>query len=233
MLRKMAAESSRQTLPVEMSWELDAELGFPVSSAFPGTGWTRATSSKSLAKVTPRAVSAPEPTSGVKSSASTAELQDQVRPATSLSLSFPTCKMGQGRPPSTATETSVPGHSPVSPLALMWLKAARSLLRVYSPAHLRKVWLSCSLRGPRQQATHRKCSEQCATRINTHEILARGGTHTHRSGWTVPSIPDNVWPELCRPDTLPGPRGGESLGEDEGHGDTGSEKTPRPFSLQL
>ena len=48
------------SLPVETSWTLDAELGFLVSFALPGAGWTRASCSKSLAKVTPRAEFQPQ-----------------------------------------------------------------------------------------------------------------------------------------------------------------------------
>lgn len=109
----------------------------------------------------------PRPPSGVKPSASTAELQDQVQPAASLSLSFPTC-----RPTATANETLVPGHSPGYSSVLTWLRVAHAthvhIQLVHSHVYLQKAWVSCSLRGPRQRATHRKCSEQSPARISTH-----------------------------------------------------------------
>ena len=147
--------------------------------------------------------------------------------------------MGQGRPTATASETLVPGHSPAYSSVLVWLRVAHAThvhFRWPTATCLCKQCGSAALYGAPGKGPHkRECSEQCAARVNTHEILARGGRghHIHGRGWTVPSIPDNVWPELCRPDTSPGPRGGEGLGEDERHGDMGSEKTPRRCSLQL
>lgn len=116
-LRKMVMESFQQTL---CRWARSRLLCLPqdgvdICHLFKVPGL----------KVTPGAEFEPQgPPGGSKPSSSTMELHSHIQPATSVSLSFLTCKMGQGRPTAVANETSVPRHSPVYFSPLTWSRVA-------------------------------------------------------------------------------------------------------------